>query len=71
MKGSNKEFCDGNAVCERQGPKILIKKDYVGAIDGMTKVLRMDDSYSYAVFYMGQAISCWAIPVMRPAIINV
>lgn len=31
------------------------KKDYVGAIDGMTKVLRMDDSYSYAVFYMGRS----------------
>ena len=35
--------------------KVLIKKDYVGAIDGMTKVLRMDDSYSYAVFYMGRS----------------
>ena len=31
------------------------KKDYVAAIDGMTKVLRMDDSYSYAVFYMGRS----------------
>ena len=27
----------------------------MAAIDGMTKVLRMDDSYSYAVFYMGRS----------------
>lgn len=29
--------------------------NYVDVIDGMTKVLRMDDTYSGAVFYMGRA----------------
>ena len=29
--------------------------NYVDVIDGMTRVLRMDDSYSGAVFYMGRA----------------
>ena len=40
---------------ERKARELEEKKDYVGAIDGMTKVLRMDDSYSYAVFYMGRS----------------
>ncbi|MGN0205444.1 MAG: tetratricopeptide repeat protein [Coprococcus sp.] len=29
--------------------------NYVNVIDGMTRVMRMDDSYSGAVFYMGRA----------------
>lgn len=29
--------------------------DYVGAIDGMTKVLRVDETYTSAIFYIGRA----------------